>query len=162
MSETQERIRAIIDQIAPQFSVDPDVVEAIVWVESSGNPKARRYEAHQDRKPDGDTPGVDDGIHEDDASYGLAQIMGYTARKLGFKGDNFEALYDERLSIAFCCKLLLQNLRASAMNYRFAVARYNGGPQGNPRPDGTCRNQDYVDKVFRTMEQLRKKRQKQG
>lgn len=156
----RKAIRDLVDQIAPQFGVDPDVVEAIVWTESSGNPRARRYEPHQDRNPDADTAGVDDGITEDDASYGLGQIMGYTARRLGFKNKDFSALYDERLSITFLCKLLHLELKAVGGDLKCALARYNGGPRGNPRKDGTLRNQAYVDKVFRWIEQLRVQREK--
>ena len=62
--------------------------EGLVFQESVGEPRARRYESHQDRATRMDAPADpdvcdhDDGDLEDDASYGLCQIMGYTARSL--------------------------------------------------------------------------------
>jgi hypothetical protein len=65
-----------------------ELLEAIILTESGGNARARRYEEHQDRASrrdapqDPDTPDVDDGELEDDASYGLMQVMGYNIRHL--------------------------------------------------------------------------------
>ena len=63
-------------------------LEGLVLAESGGRPEAIRYEAHQDRAgrrdaaSDGDVAGRDDGLLEDDKSYGLMQVMGYNIRRL--------------------------------------------------------------------------------
>ena len=85
--------RPLIDACALQVGLPPwgdlrsgEWLEGLILQESGGNPKARRYEPHQDRagRPDapsdGDQPGIDDGQLEDDASYGLMQVMGSNVR----------------------------------------------------------------------------------
>lgn len=146
-----------VEQIAKNNQVDPDVILAMIGVESSWNPYARRYEHAADRKlPDPDRPGLDDDIAEDDASYGLMQIMGSTARKLCFRAPDFTNLYDVELNLTFGCKLMSQLLHHSNWNYAVALARYNGGYAGNPRPDGSLRNQDYVDRALMEYLKMRK------
>lgn len=99
MSVPTLRWRAAIEGMVPTAGL-PDWVyrgqafpapvwfEGLVFQESSGEPRARRYEPHQDRVSRRDAPAdpdvadMDDGELEDDASYGLCQIMGYTARSL--------------------------------------------------------------------------------
>src|SRR6185503_15163266 len=99
MSVPTARWRAAIEGMVPtaglpdwhyRGQVFPAAVwfEGLVYQESTGEPRARRYEPHQDRATRRDAPAdpdvadVDDGELEDDASYGLCQIMGYTARAL--------------------------------------------------------------------------------
>lgn len=140
-------------------SYPPDVwLEAVILQESAGNPKARRYEAHQDQPgrrdaaDDADNPAKDDGQLEDDASYGLMQIMGYNARRLVGAGPgtalNFGFLLLPITNIAFGLRILLAELQATSGNVARALARYNGGPTGDaPGPNGTLRRQVYVDGV---------------
>jgi len=145
-------------------------LEGLIVTESSGNPKARRYEAHQDRATrrdapaDPDTADVDDGELEDDASYGLCQVMGYNIRALcgGVKltllptapGDvevarasptdplafwapmNFGFAFLPDTNITLGIRVLLAELRAVNGDVEAALARYNGGPTGDDmRPE---------------------------
>lgn len=63
-------------------------LEGLILTESSGNPRASRYEPHLDRAnrrdaaADPDTCDVNDGDLEDDRSYGLCQILGSNVRSL--------------------------------------------------------------------------------
>lgn len=125
-------------------------LEALILQESDGDPHAVRYEGHQDQVADGDTPNVDDGMFEDDRSYGLMQVMGYNARNfcgvpLGTK-MNFGFLLLPLANLAFGLRLLSENLADTGGDVPSTLARYNGGFTGNP-VGGPLRNQSYVDAV---------------
>jgi hypothetical protein len=98
LATAEPKLRRLIDAYARFYELQPwvyrgqpvapgELLEGLILTESSGNPRARRYEPHQDRKSrrdapqDPDTWDRDDGEIEDDASYGLMQVMGYNARR---------------------------------------------------------------------------------
>jgi len=144
--------------------------EGLVFQESLGNPRSRRYESHQDRKDrrdapqDPDTPDHDDGDLEDDASYGLCQVMGYNARRLaavelGAGGRmGFGWLFLPLGNLSLGLRMIFGELRAVATEVSAgkipagddvarALARYNGGPTGDDIVDGDFRLRAYVDRV---------------
>jgi hypothetical protein len=175
----EARFRRLIDAVAayeqlPWFSYRGDtftpgeLLEGLILTESSGNPQARRYEPHQDatgRKDaakDPDAPGVDNGHTEDDASYGLCQVMGYTLKGL-LELDrparlNFTLLYRPLFGLAAGVEVLKREISAvfrahpiEDENQRTAraLARYNGGPTGDAWDveRGAMRLHGYVEKV---------------
>lgn len=150
--------------------------EGLVLQESSGNPRARRYEPHQDRAnrrdaaSDGDTPDQDDGPLEDDASYGLCQVMGYNARILcGVPPGTlmrFDWLFLPLTNLALGLRVLFLELAAvrtevvgglidPGQDIERALARYNGGPTGDDMTGGDFRLRAYVDKVALRAGQVR-------
>jgi hypothetical protein len=150
--------------------------EGLVLQESSGNPLARRYEPHQDRAnrrdapSDPDTHDRDDGELEDDASYGLCQVMGYNARALcGVRPGTpmrFGFLFLPLINLSLGLRILLSELaavRQEAVNQRVApgqdveraLCRYNGGPTGDDPVDGDLRLRAYVEHVVRRAAQVR-------
>ena len=157
-----EPLRPVIDAMAlwiglPSWAyhdADPfapgEWLEALILQESGGDPHAVRYEAHQDKVSDGDAPGVDDSMFEDDKSFGLMQVMGYNARSLcgvpkGVKQD-FSFLLLPLTNLSFGLRILTANLVDTGGDIPTALARYNGGGSGNPI-GGPLRNQVYVDGV---------------
>lgn len=143
-------------------------VPAAVWLEaqtlqeSSGNPKARRYEPALDTIADGDVLRTDDGLFEDSASWGLLQILGSNARaQLGIaKGTrmSFEFLTDPVLGLAFGSRHLVREcFSLHPGNVAAALAVFNAGPRGAdliPEPGGpvgplVMRNEAYVAAVKR-------------
>ena len=157
------RYRALLDAAAavvglPAWMVKDELyspgewLEGMILVESAGNPKAMRYEKHQDVPAiaDADTPGHDDDLLEDDRSYGLMQVMGYNVRVLcGVpRGTpmNFGFMLLPVTNISFGIRILWSELQATGLHVPSALARYNGGPWRNP-PGGPFRNQPYVDKI---------------
>lgn len=134
-------------------------LEGLILAESAGNPKARRYEPHQDtgvrkvRELDPDSPDIDDGLLEDDASYGLMQVMGYNVRQLCgvAKGTpmNFGFLYLPITNLSFGLRILTAELQATRGDVSRALARYNGGPTGETlQPNGKMRLEAYVRRVY--------------
>jgi soluble lytic murein transglycosylase-like protein len=131
-----------------------------VLQESSGNPRARRYEPALDKVADGDTLRVDDGAFEDDASWGLLQVLGWNLRAaVGVPRGvrmSFEWALDPALGLIFGVKhLVTECLIPTGGDVARALARYNGGPNGTslvPGPQGVglvLRRQDYIDAVKR-------------
>jgi hypothetical protein len=131
-------------------------LEGLVLAESRGNPSARLYEPHQDRAgrrdaaSDGDTPDQDDGMLEDDKSYGLMQVMGYNIRELCGVPRGTAMRFGFALlpitNVALGLRVLIGELSAVGGDVARALARYNGGPTGD---DGSpMRLQGYVDRIY--------------
>ena len=159
MPWTRAELEALAEREAQRWNLQPALVKAVIEVESSWNPKARRYERKRDEKRGN---GKDDGEREINASWGLMQLMSYTAVALGFPETwPFSLLYAPEINLYLGCKLLSQLIR-QCKDYEkepwhldpvtVALARYNGGAYGNPRHDGTLRNIRYVNKVLKAME----------
>ncbi len=143
-------IREKIEDTAKLYGIDPDLVEAFVMAESSGNPQATRYEpAFYKRYIQPLIP--KEGITPHEAigratSWGLMQIMGQVARERGFKGE-FEELLTPNQGLDWGCKHLKRFLKRYDPDLDAAIASYNAG---SPRRTDTGRsfvNQRYVDKV---------------
>lgn len=142
-------LRAAIKKVAAEYHWDWRVLEAHVMVESTGRPMAFRYE-----------PAKQDG------SFGLLQVMGNTARNLGLPQGTAEAsLCDPYVGLDYGMKALKDIVRwrkaedlwaqgaFKSVNVPFppklreVLAVFNGGGVGNPREDGTLRNESYVQRV---------------
>jgi hypothetical protein len=175
----EPRFRAYIDAAAnfaglPHFSYRDhefspgELLEGQILAESNGDRMARRYESHQDRAArtdaprDPDTHDQDDGDLEDDASYGLLQVMGFNARVLcGCRPGTpmkFGWLFLPQTNISLGLRILLAEMAAvyrvhphEAESERLvrALCRYNGGPTGDAWIMEThdFRLRKYVDHV---------------
>ena len=60
-------------------------------------------------------------------SWGLGQVMGQTARELGFTGQFLSELCDPLVGLEFCCRKLKSALDAHVGQVEDALLRYNGG-----------------------------------
>ena len=163
------KVRALLDAAAALYElprwggVDLDGIPgiwepgewlaALVLTESSFDPRAKRYEPQLDKLPDGDTPQADDGATEDDTSWGPMQVLGLNVKALlnaqGAERLNYSVLQDWLIGVGFGMKILIGSFRRRDTSVDVALARYNGGWAGNPRSDGTLRNQAYVDRVWK-------------
>ena len=167
MSLPTARYRSLIDALAahaglPPWKLADSTYPGATWLEgqilqeSSGDPRARRYEGLLDHVPDGDTPGIDDGIWEDDASYGLLQVLGSNLRAMvgvpiGIR-MSFEFALRPATGLCFGVRHLVDEcLRTVSWDVPRGLARYNGGPGGSLEVAKggalVLRRQDYVDAV---------------
>lgn len=99
----------IIQAKAAQFGVDPNDIATIIQVESGGDSNAYRPE-----------PRIND------ASYGLMQILGSTARGLGYTGD-FAGLYDPATNIELGTRLWAQMQTRFHGDKAAMYSAYNSG-----------------------------------
>jgi len=104
------------------LKVDAIMLAAVALVESSGDPKAYRYESHLG-----------------EASTGLTQVLTSTARwlakDLGFNAygiPNEDELYDPETSMYFGAAYLtwLSTYKGKKQSEEFVVRGFNGGPNG--------------------------------
>ena len=136
--------RPEIERIAEIHGLDPDMVEAIVRIESSGFTHAYRYEPDFWRRYLADNPDYKDrNPRRVSASYGLMQIMYPTARERGFSGEP-ELLFVPVIGLKWGCRHLAWLARL--LGYPRAIGAWNGGVGGSRlpfRPDIAR----YVDRV---------------
>lgn len=70
-------------------------------------------------------------------SYGLTQIMGETAREMGFAGDRLFDLFEPDINVEFGGKFFARCMKLSHGDERGALLHWNGGD-----------DEQYHDKVF--------------
>ncbi|KKL23603.1 hypothetical protein LCGC14_2423710 [marine sediment metagenome] len=154
-----EWFRPEIEAAARVAKVDPQIVEAIVSVESSGRADAfrhepkfwRRYLAHLDQWKHHNPRRVS-------SSYGLMQIMYIVAVERGFQGEP-EELFVPGTNLAWGTEHLAYLLEwaerfeaSPEERLTAALASYNGGrgsnqPRANPAKGPLLRSEAYAKKV---------------
>ena len=150
-------IKETIKIRADEYGLDPDLVLAFVMVESSGNPKATRYETNFYKRYIQPMLAKKE-IEPKEAigratSFGLMQIMGEVAREYGFKGE-FEELLEPSENLRWSLMHLKHFMRKYKTEGRdYAIAAYNAG---TPRmKEGRFVNQSYVDKIHKYLGQIK-------
>lgn len=105
-----DRFYTLITESALRHQVSQSYLQAIIHQESGGNERALRQEPR---------------IH--DVSYGLMQLLGRTAKRLGFTGP-LAGLFDPRTNIALGTRYF-SGLLTRYPEPGAALAHYNGGPK---------------------------------
>lgn len=143
--------RTLIEEIAAQFALDPNLVEAVVLQESSGHTDAFRFEpGFYDQYLKGKPEYQGMVLRRVSSSYGLMQVMYPTARDYGYR-DHPEYLFLPETGLYFGCLHVSKLLAWAAGDTKKALAAYNGG-QGNwqaPTPHA------YATKVLALLELVR-------
>lgn len=143
--------RAFLDA-CKRFGIDPKLAAAIVTVESSWNPWSVRYEPmfHYLHKPDFFAAAQRWTVQTETVlqktSLGLMQIMGGTARDLGYQ-DHLTKLLLPEVGLEWGLRYLATKTQRYR-DLRDAISAYNAG-SARRSPGGAYSNQDYVDKVWR-------------
>ncbi len=140
-------------------TTDPWLV-AIFRVESSFDPNAVRYEADykyvwnvaENAKALGITKRTEEQFQK--TSWGLGQIMGGTARWLGYKGP-LTGLLDVETNVHFAGLYWEHLLTKYNGNRNQALAAYNAG-NVKGCTDTACSNIDYVRKVMAEAQNMSK------
>lgn len=150
----------LVEEAALRYRLEPSVVGAVIFQESSGNIFAhrveptfyRKYLEHKKTKeleghvpPEASLPTEKWGRS---TSWGLMQILGETARGLNFKGPFFPALCEPAVNLDLGCKYLATQLEKARTahptasereHYEWALWKYNGSRQ-------------YADLIFNHIE----------
>jgi len=147
----------LIYRISSAYGLDFVLVCSIVMQESGGSSDAARYEKHYKYLENPKMYAKMHKISEDTevilqkTSFSLTQIMGGTARWMGYKGP-LNHLFKPSLNLEWGCTYLkyLRERHSSTMD---VIAAYNAG---SVRKDSNGRyvNQEYVDSVMAHYRQL--------
>lgn len=114
----------VIQPAATKYALDPNLVAAVIWAESSGDPDAVSSKGAR----------------------GLMQLMPETARELGVR-----EVLDPHENVEGGTRYLRQLLDAHEGDLSLALAAYNAGPEAVRRYGGIPPYQEtrgYVDKVL--------------
>ena len=144
----------LIVSTARGVQAPPELVLGIIEAESGGDPHATKinstypYTMMQAKRPAGCSVDMERIFQK--TAWGLMQVMGATARELGFDGWLSELVNPEtnvRLGIEFLGRKMSQYFERDGIEG--VVAAYNGGAPRR-RPDGKFVNQSYVDRVMKS------------
>jgi len=120
-----------IGPAASKYGVEPELVAAVIWAESSGDPKAISHRGAR----------------------GLMQLMPATAKELGVR-----RIEDPRENVDGGTRYLRQMLDAHEGDVSLALAAYNAGPDAVRRHRGFPpyrETREYVGRVIRVYERAR-------
>lgn len=135
-----------------RFGVSPELVTAMVSVESSFDPWAYRFEPEfaytlhipEHAKANHITAASERTLQK--SSFGLMQVMGGTARWLGFKGP-LPQLFEPAASLEYGVRYIVWLQGRYRNDVPAVIAAYNAG--GARRgAQGKFKNQEHVDKVL--------------
>lgn len=151
--------RAEVAAMADRFQLDPDLVEAVCMVESSGQTHAYRYEPNFWLRYMAQNPRWAGSIRERvSASYGLMQVMYPVALEMGMpQADPPEFLFVPTIGLQYGCRKLKETLGWAKGDVKAALAAYNGGKTADNKPGvEPKRNQAYVNKVLVMLERVKR------
>jgi hypothetical protein len=145
----------VFKDVCARFKVDPNLLAAIVTVESTWDQLAFRYEPTFMNTW---KPAEFARIHRITSlsetvgqrmSYGLTQIMGGTARWLGFT-EPLPKLFDPAVNLEFGVRWFVSRTARYEV-LEDAIAAYNFGSAKKDPLTGQYANQEYVDKVLNAL-----------
>ena len=144
-------MREYIKKYSEQFGIPEGLICAIIQVESSQNPYAIRYEPnykylhqpeHYSKKH---LVSFDTEVNAQKTSWGPMQVMGGTARWLGFDKSYLSQLLEPEFGLYYGA-MYLKKQYDKYQDWTAAIVAYNAGSA--QKIDGVYANQSYVDKVL--------------
>jgi soluble lytic murein transglycosylase-like protein len=143
--QSPEYLSSLIVKYSNEYQLKPQIIAAIIWQESRGKPWAIRYEHGfyqrylQDKNREDlsgfvplKIPTLNSEKRARAFSWGAMQIMGETARSIGYAEEYLSTLCFPEENIKIGCLYLRHLLNDYAglsedEQYRKALLRYNGG-----------------------------------
>ena len=136
----------IVKAEALALNLEPAIILAQIWTESSGDPQAKRFESRyqyfyhttkhslwdaaltieQNRNRALANLGAEE-FQFQSTSWGLMALAGTVARELGFESTSVE-LCDPTINIHYGCIAINHRLNRAHGSYRSALIRYEGSP----------------------------------
>lgn len=124
-------LQPVIEPVAAKYGLDPNLVAAVIWAESSGDPNAVSTKGAQ----------------------GLMQLMPATARELGIGN-----VFDPHENVDGGAHYLRRMIDEQGGDLSLALAAYNAGPDAVRQHAGVPpyrETRDYVGKVMSAYERAR-------
>lgn len=139
----KEDIIRVVQQVAPGFDLDPALVCGIIQRESSFSPAVTRFEpAFKERYLD-KLHLPEDETKARATSYGLMQLLGESAREMGF-AEPLVNLLDPDTNITWGCRWLKHKMALAKGDVSVGLLYWNGGE-----------NLAYPDDVLALAEQFK-------
>lgn len=151
MENIRDQCLTYLETECSAVRVDPHLVDAIIHAESVWNPWAMRYERGWTYYHAVEKCAKRIGISKDTEttcqkiSWGLGQIMGGTARDLGYTGP-LSQLCDPRINIRYICAYF-NRFCSEYLKIQDKIAAYNAGSV-KKLTNGDYSNQAYVTNVM--------------
>lgn len=147
----QSESRALVEEYAKKYGLDPLILAALVAQESAGNPWAIRYEpgyrwVWQGPKPKGVSEATE--AVQLKTSFGLCQVMGSLARELGCMDPFLTILCQPAKGLDYGARHLA-NLKKRWPKTADYLAAYNAGHPG------TAPGAAYANAVLARAERLK-------
>ncbi len=148
---------SLVKEVAAKNQIDPRVLDAIVVTESTYDPFATRYEHGYKwlETPERFALSLKTSLSFErecqKTSWGLCQVMGGTARWLGLEKP-IPTILAPRENLEFACAYI-KKLKKKYNVLQDVISAYNAGSVTR-LANGDYENQDYVDKVIKTIQRL--------
>ncbi len=150
--ELREKLLPLVKEKSGKYQLDFKLVDAIIQTESSYNIYAVRFEPKStglvipSKYARINFTTEESELTLQKFSWGITQIMGSTARWLGYQGP-MPFLCDVDTNLNWACRYLSKLKSEHGVNDQ-VIASYNAG---SPRrkPSGDFVNQEYVDRVLK-------------
>ena len=151
--EQREKLLPLVKEKSTRYSLDYRLLDAIIQVESNYNIYAMRLE---DKAKNFVIPAkfahinfitIETEVALQKFSWGLCQVMGATARWLGFQGP-LPVLCEPETNLNWCCRYLCRLRDEYGGILENVIAAYNGGSIRR-NSTGEFFNQTYVDKIIK-------------
>lgn len=137
---TQQGMTQLAREVAARRGVDPATFCALVHRESGWNTWATRYEpAFYDRYVASMTGLTQTEMRTRATSFGLGQVMGQTARELGFANPWLAELCDPAIGLDLAACKFHRCVVQHPGDLRGALLAYNGGSDSG-YPDAVLKN----------------------
>lgn len=143
---------------AKKYHLDINLIIALIRVESGGRKYVARFEPGIIRyfSPGKYAQHLNQTLSTEKVqqatSFGYCQVLGRTARLLGFDGP-LGQLFDPDTNLDIACQLISRDLRKRYQKEEDIIAAYNAGQA--IMDGGRYKNQEYVDKVTSALRELR-------
>lgn len=154
----RKKLKHFAYETARGFNLPPDLVAAIVAVESGWDEFAVRFEPAFMRRYLSGRIQVYGAVSSEtervmaSTSFGLMQIMGIVARENGFQRPFLTELLDPQINLEFGCMHLRSKCDRyfERLGWRAVIASYNSGSPAyvTDGPERRLKNKKYVDKVM--------------
>jgi soluble lytic murein transglycosylase-like protein len=161
--DVPDETRDLVARFSIRYAIPRQLLAALMQVESGGDPWATRFEpgyrwlwdVREDRPYKGAPESIpaprfvsgETELMQQRTSWGLLQVMGATARELGYRGRFLAHLCDPEFGMEYGCRYI-QTLhsRFGTQGWEAVTAAYNAG---SPRraSSGAWVNAQYIERV---------------
>lgn len=145
---TRDELIALAQKKAAEHGLSPKIFCGLVERETQWNAWKIRYEPgfyeeYVQKMVNAGAIHDETEAHGRAISWGLGQVMGETAREMGFTGD-FAQLCEPETGLEYTARILRHDIDRASANVTAALQRYNGGKNPNYAAEVLQLSQKYA------------------